>query len=105
MVPALRPHDRLHVRDALYGIAVAVGPVKAKRRAPVVDDERDPLVNTQVVEQGIEVTAVLDEPIRSGSTVRQLVGLAHTDQIGGDAAAVWLEVRQHIAPEVRRGGI
>src|SRR5262249_60226488 len=27
------------------------------------------------------------------------------DQVGGDAAASWLQVRQHVAPEVRRGGI
>src|SRR5207245_1806100 len=57
------------------------------------------------LEQGVEVAAVLDEAIRAGATVRQLVGVAHADQVGGDAAASWLQVRQHVAPEVRRGGI
>src|SRR5205823_3411066 len=90
VVPALRPHDRLHVRDTLQGLAVAVGPVEAEGRAPVMDDEGDPLVHIQGLEQGVEVAAVLDEAIRAGATVRQLVGVAHADQVGGDAAASWL---------------
>jgi len=48
---------------------------------------------------------VVDEAIRAGATVRQLIGVSHADQVGGDAAASWLQVRQHVAPEVRRGGI
>ena len=40
VVPALRPHDRLHVRDTLHGLAVAVGPVEAEGRAPVMDRRR-----------------------------------------------------------------
>src|SRR5258707_7036234 len=70
-----------------------------------MDDEGDPLVHFQGLEQGVEVAAVLDEAIRAGATVRQLVGVAHADQVRGDAAAAWLQVRQHVAPEVRRGGI
>jgi hypothetical protein len=105
MVPALRRQDRLHIRDTLHGLAVAVGPVEAEGRTPVMDDEGDPLVHTQGFEQGVEVAAVLDEAIRAGATVRQLVGVSHANQVGGDAAASWLQVRQHVAPEVRRGGI
>src|SRR3989442_5860775 len=105
VVPALRPHDRLHERDALHGLAVAVGPVEAEGRAPVMDDEGDPLAHIQGLEQGVEVAAVLDEAIRAGAAVRQLVGVSHAYQVGGDAAASWLQVRQHVAPEVRRGGI
>jgi hypothetical protein len=52
-----------------------------------MDDERDPLVHFKSVEQGVEVATVLDEAIRAGTTVRQLVGVAHADQVGGDAAA------------------
>src|SRR5215471_1894640 len=70
-----------------------------------MDDEGDPLAHIQGLEQGVEVAAVLDEAIRTGATVRQLVGVAHADQVGSDAAASWLQVRQHVAPEVRRGGI
>src|SRR5262249_16906023 len=51
------------------------------------------------------IAAVLDEAIRAGATVGQLVGIAHADQVGGDAAASWLQVRQDVAPKVRRGGI
>ena len=46
VAPALWPHDRLHERDALHGLAVAVGPVEAERRAPVMDDKGNPLVHT-----------------------------------------------------------
>ncbi|MGY4574180.1 hypothetical protein ACVWY5_007250 [Bradyrhizobium sp. USDA 3256] len=52
-----------------------------------MDDQRDPLGNIQGFEQGVEVAAVLHETIRLGATVRQLVGVSHADQIGGDAAA------------------
>ena len=105
VVPALRSHDRFHVRDTLHGLAVAVGPVEPEGRAPVMDNEGDPLVHMKGLEQGVEVAAVLDEAIRAGATVRQLVGVAHADQVGGDAAASRLQMRQDISPEVRRGWI
>ena len=43
MVPALRRNDRLYERDTLHGLAMAIGPVEAEGRAPVVDDQGDPL--------------------------------------------------------------
>ena len=52
-----------------------------------MDDQGDPLAHIQGLEQGVEVAAVLDEAIRAGATVGQLVGVAHADQVGGDAAA------------------
>jgi hypothetical protein len=52
-----------------------------------MDDQGDPLAHIQGLEQGVEVATVLDEAIRAGATVRQLVGVAHADQVGGDAAA------------------
>ena len=70
-----------------------------------MDDQGHALAHIQSLEQGVEVTAVLDEAIRAGATVGQLVGVAHADQVGGDAAAEWLQVRQDVAPEVGRGGI
>src|SRR5262249_31670951 len=63
------------------------------------------LVHIQGLEQGVEVAAVLDEAIRAGATVGELVGDAHTAQVGGEAPASWLHERQHAAPKVRRGGI
>ena len=70
-----------------------------------MDDEGDPLVHIEGLKQGVEVAAVQGEAIRAGTTVGQLVGVAHADQVGGDATAAWLQVRQHVAPEVGRGGI
>lgn len=70
-----------------------------------MDDEGDPFAHVQGLEQGVEIAAVLDEAIRVGTAVRQLVGIAHADQVGGDAATQRLQVRQHIAPEIRRSGI
>src|SRR5262245_28522831 len=84
---------------------MAVGPIEGEGRAPVMDHEGDPLVHIQGLEQGVEVAAVLDETIRAGATIRQLIGVPHADQIGGNAAASCLQVRQHVAPEIRRGGI
>jgi hypothetical protein len=52
-----------------------------------MDDKGNPLAHIQGLEQGIEIAAVLDEAIRVVATVRQLVGVAHADQVGGDAAA------------------
>ena len=93
---------------------MADGEPEASRRAVIKDIDREAVEAddfgealddagdvVERVEQGVEVAAVLDEAIRAGATVRQLVGVAHADQVGGDAAASWLQVRQHVAPEVR----
>src|SRR5258705_8332069 len=50
-----------------------------------MDDQGDPLAHIQGLEQGVEVATVLDEAIRVAATVRQLLGVAHADQVGGDA--------------------
>src|SRR5499427_6693352 len=55
VVPALGRHDRLHERDSLHGLAMAVGPVEAEGRAPVMDDEGYPVAYIQSLEQSIEV--------------------------------------------------
>src|SRR5215813_7309294 len=59
VVPTLRPRDRLHVRYTLHGLAVAVSPVEAEGRAPVMNDEGDPFVYIEGLEQSVEVAAVL----------------------------------------------
>ena len=63
-----------------------------------MDDEGDPIAHIQSIEESVKVAAVLDKAIRAGATIRQLVGVAHADQVGGDTAAQWLQVRQHVAP-------
>jgi hypothetical protein len=70
-----------------------------------VDDQGDALAHIQRLEQRAEITAVLDEPIGTRPALRQLVGVAHTDQIGSDATAQRFQMRQHVAPQVRRGRI
>src|SRR5262245_36310165 len=77
VVPGLRPHDRLHICDALQCLTVAVGPIEAEGRAPVMDDKGDPLVHMEGLEQGVEVAAMLDEAIGAGTTVTQLIGVTH----------------------------
>jgi hypothetical protein len=65
-----------------------------------MNDQGDTLRHIQGFEQGVEVAAVLDEPVRAGSAVRQLVGVSHADEVRGDAAAKRLQVRNDVAPEV-----
>ena len=69
MIPILPSDHCLHIRDAPHGIAVAIGPVEAESRAPVVDDQGDPLAHIQGFKQGVEVTAQLNEPIRARPAV------------------------------------
>jgi hypothetical protein len=87
MVGALRRHDRLHERNALNSLAVAVGPVEPERRAPVMDNQGDPLPHVEGFEQGVEVAPMLDKAIRAGAAIRRLVRIAHADQVRRDAAA------------------
>jgi hypothetical protein len=63
MVRALRRHDRVHERYTLHGLAVAIGPVEAKGRSPVMDDEGHSLAYIQRFQQRVQVAAVLDEAI------------------------------------------
>ena len=48
---------------------------------------------------------MLDEPVDAGTVITQLVAVPHADQIGGDQPSTPLEMREHIAPQVRRRGI
>ena len=63
-----------------------------------MDNKGDSLTRIQSFEQGIEVTAMLNEAIGVGTAVRQLLGVSHADQVGSDATAQCLQVRQHVAP-------
>src|SRR5215470_16232709 len=50
-------------RNAFHGLAVAIGPVEAEGRAPVMNNQGDPFTHIQGLEQGVEVFALLDEAI------------------------------------------
>ena len=65
-----------------------------------MDDQGDTLAHIQGFEQGVEVTAQLNEPIRARPAVGQLVGITHADVIGRNAAALWLQVWYDVAPQV-----
>jgi len=105
VVPRLWPDDRLHVRDTPHGRAMAVGPVEAEGRTPVVEDKGDPLAHIERLEQAVEEAPVLDETVRAGAALRQLLRITHADQVGRDTAPERLQVWQNVAPEVGRGGI
>src|SRR5258706_15620359 len=105
LVPREWPHQGLQVCKTLPRVAVAVSPVEAEGRSPVVDDEGDPFMHTECREQGVEVAAVLNKGVRAGAAGRELVGVAHADEVGRDTVPELLEVRDHIAPEIRRRGV
>src|SRR5262249_41066252 len=86
VVPILPSDHCLHICDAPYCIAVTIGPVEAESRTPVVDDQGDALGQIKGFEQGVEVTAQLNESIRTRPAVRQLVGIPHADMVGRNAA-------------------
>ena len=70
-----------------------------------MDDQRDLFSNTDLLEQGIQIRAVLDEPVFAGATVRQAAGIPHPDQVGRDQASLSLQMRQDVPPQIRRNRI
>ncbi len=97
-VPGDGLHDRLHVGDAAHRVAVPVRPVEAERGAPVVHDEGHIVGHAQGAEQRVKVVPVLGEGVGAGPASGELPRVAHADQIGGDAAAGRLQVRQDVPP-------
>jgi hypothetical protein len=92
--------DRLHVSDALDRARVTAGPAEPESAAPVVQDQCHPLDGADLVEERVQVSAVVDEPVRP---IQSGVRVAHADQVGCDAATQRLDVRNHVAPPVGRG--
>lgn len=70
-----------------------------------MQDKGDSLVDVEIFEQCIQVPPVLDEGIRAGTAGGQLLRVAHADEIGSNTASQFLQVRNHIPPEVGRRGI
>ena len=105
-VPARdRADDRLHVGQAPHRVPVPVGPVETERGPPVVDHEDDVRRNANRLQQTVEVVPVFHEPVAVRPTLRQLRGIAHPDQVRRHQPALPLQVRHHVAPQVRRGRI
>ena len=100
LVPGDRSDDGLHVGDARHPVTVAVGPVEPECRPPVVDDEGDVIAEVELVQQAVEVAAVVHEPVRAGALIVELVRVAMADQIRGDAPGGGGQVGDHVAPQV-----
>ena len=77
-------------------------PVKPQRRAPVVHHQRDRAGQPHRLEPGIEVSRVIREAVRARG---RLAGVAHADQVGGQAMVVALDPGDDVAPEVRGGRV
>src|SRR5215217_7840265 len=84
---------------------MATCPIKRQGCTPVVPHKDDLFMYSQRFEQRVEVTAMLDKGIGTGSALRQLLRIAHTDQIRGDDATKALHIRQNVAPDVGIGRI
>ena len=67
-----------------------------------MDDEGELLCGEDGVQPGVEVLAVVDEAV---GAVAGLAGVAHADQVGGEAASEGRDVRNDVAPEVGGGGV
>jgi hypothetical protein len=70
-----------------------------------MNHEGDTVTQVECVEELVEVSAVFDEGVRIGAGLVQLVGGAHADQIGGDAPSLVCDMRDDVAPQVRRGRV
>ena len=84
---------------------VAVRPVEAEGRAPVVHDPDDVRRDAEGGEGAVEVLAVLDESVPSRPGVVELLGVAHADEVEGDAARQRCHARHDVAPEIGRGRV
>src|SRR6476660_2159754 len=106
VVPGIDGRDEgLHVGDRLHRGLVPVRPVEPERRAPVVQDQRHAVAHVEGLEERVEVCAVLDEPVGVRPAVGQLPGVPHPHEVRGDAPAEAAQVRDHVAPLVRGGGV
>ncbi len=97
-----RPDDRLHVGDRANAVGVTPGPVEAERAAPVVQHEDDVLGGAEGFQQPVEELAVAHERVSLLVVRRELVRVAHADEIRGDAAPVADELGHGRAPQERR---
>ena len=82
-----------------------VRPVEPERCAPVVDHQDDVAVETQLLPEREEEIALLHVSIAVRARIRELVGVAHADQIARDQAAEADAGRHDLAPEVRAGRV
>ena len=81
---------------------MTMGPIKSKTRPPIVDHQGDIRICSDGVEPGIEVAAMVDEAVRACC---RRSGATHTHQVRGEAASGPGEMRDDVAPKIRRGWV
>ena len=102
LVPGKALDYCFHVHDTRDPITMSVSPVKRQRRPPIVSDQDYLLFETDRIEPGVEVSGVVDEPVRAG---RRPARPPHSDQVGSETPSGIPDVSHDISPQVRAGGI
>src|SRR5439155_18550543 len=97
LVPGHRPPDRLHEGDSVHIALVPPRVVEAKRRPPVVNDERH-VPQAQRIDEAVDIAGMVEEAVVKVG----FVGLSHADQVERDAAADGRDVRYDVSPEIGR---
>jgi hypothetical protein len=103
--PRHRGDEGLQIGDPADRARMAAGPVDRQHTTPVVADEGDPALHTELVEQGVEVAAVVDVPVAARSGSGQLVRHTHADQVRRQAPATVRDPAEDVPPQVRRRGV
>ena len=102
IVPAFeRANDGFHVSNALHLLGMAACPVETEPRSPIVNHQEDLLFADDRIEPCVQVTPVVDEAIAA----RALARVAHSDEVGRQAASDRGDFFDHVAPQVRRGRV
>ena len=97
-----RKRDGLHVGDRLDLVGEAGRSMKTEGRTPIMHDQSDVFRDPQGVEPRVQIARMVDKAV---SLRRRFSGLAHSDQVGRQAATVFAEIGDDVPPEVGRGRI
>src|SRR6185437_8035447 len=81
---------------------IAIRPVEAERRTPIVNYQRDPALESESLKPSVDITRMIYKPV---APVGCLARLTHPDEVGREAAAESAQVRNHVAPEIRRSRV
>src|SRR6516164_2922304 len=82
-----------------------VRPVEAERRAPIMADEHQRAMPDHGLDKAPQKVPMRHKAVGIGTGVRELVGIAHAEQIRRHAAAEPSNFGDDVAPEVRSGGV
>jgi hypothetical protein len=91
-----RQHE-LHQRKSAYAFFVSSRPIETERGTPVVEHEDD-VVQIKRLDESLEVPRLIFHAVRD----LRLCGTPHANEVGGDTTRVGRDVRDDVAPDVRR---